>query len=133
MLMLSLPKRLLFIFVLFLQPLHGLSIPSSLECERKLMDDYQGSSAGYLNVDEFFYQDRTKPNWQETYAKQTVSSYMRQLGCPKSIHEERILDEKVSCSQIGAAHLCVVEAQLGFFVVSKDQVDGAYVVFHRWD
>ena len=110
---------------------NALTIPSTQACYKHLSANYsQDSKAFRINVDEFYYADQEHPQWQEIYAVQTVAAALKDC----SSVEEEIKLNNVTCQDIGSfGNVCYFEAAAGFFYITKDQVDGAQVIFNRFD
>ena len=117
------------IFGLCQTTLSASTIPDTKECYKQLTNNrVHDSRSEYINVDEFYYEDQPKV----FYAVQAVNTIVAQLNC--TTKKETLNLDKAVCKEIGKyGHVCYLEAASGYFYVVKDMMDGAQVVFNRYD
>jgi len=110
----------------------SLSVASSYACESKLLADSMDSKHFKLHGDDVIDYSTHTEFINEVSALKASGMVMRLAGCAEAIENPKITCVK-AVKHIPA--LCYVEPKNigGYFLVTKDYVDGVNVIFNRWD
>lgn len=118
-----------FILLLFF-PLTALSSPEGeLEsCVKNISNHYMDANAAYLsNVEEGLLESDPLI----TRATYLVKKSLLQQGCSHTVVDALdVID--VECASL-VTDVCCINTPIGFFYVTFDYVQGAHVIWNRWD
>lgn len=108
------------------------SISSSYACEMKLLAGAGDSKLYRLHGDDVIDYSSHTEMINEVSSLKAAGMVMNLAGC-----EKKIQDPKMTCikAQRYLPALCYVEPKNvgGYFIITKDYVDGVNVIFNRWD
>jgi hypothetical protein len=107
-------------------------ISASYACESKLLADSMDSKHFKLHGDDVLEYSGVTEIINETSSLRAANMVMKLVGCTEAIENPKITCVK-AVRHIPA--LCYLEPKNlgGYFLVTKDYVDGVNVIFSRWD
>lgn len=127
-------KKLLLSLALLAVASYGQAFASMENCRMNLLDDYKGDSKSYQIADESLVNDFDSS--PRSYSIESVQNLSNSL-VKKSGLNCQVEVSKASCKRIIAnvdsSMVCYLESEIGYFLVSKDQLSGVNIVFNRWD
>ena len=119
-----------FILLLFF-PLTALSSPQEGEhesCFRNISNHYMDASSAYISdVDEGLHESDSLV----TRATYLVKKSLIKQGCSHTVVDTLEI-RNVECNSF-VTDVCCVNTSIGFFYVTFDYVQGAHIIWNRWD
>lgn len=120
-------KSLILIFSLFF------SLGAFADCYDKLISKPPYDSRSFFVYQALYEVDAEELN--EASSVNVVHKLLKdKVGCQeKSLEQEY----RSSCKELmpgkSWSKVCYVESQMGYFVIQMDMMEGAHVIFNRWD
>ncbi|TNE96407.1 MAG: hypothetical protein EP326_13420 [Deltaproteobacteria bacterium] len=117
--------------ILFLSLMLSLGLEAA--CYDKLIAEPPFDSKSFFVQEALYEVDAQELN--ESSSVHVVEKLLRdRIGC-----EEKSLSRgvEVSCKELmpgkSWSKVCYVESEMGYFVIQMDMMEGAHVIFNRWD
>jgi len=109
------------------------SLGAFADCYDRLISEPPHDSRSFFVYEALYEVDAEELN--ESSSKAVVQKLLKdKIGCQeKSLNVEF----RASCKELmpgkSWSKVCYLESQMGYFVIQMDMMEGAHVIFNRWD